>query len=499
MDNSLRCLKKELLKKLNSLEKGSLNHYVLESYLLDQYPPCSDYDTIINNEEELETTIKKILFIIRDDPKFWFENSEIYMNIIKKSRDITKTEFTSKALYSIYNYIHLNPLYHMGIEEEKFNEDIEVEINEEESNKIPLEEHVHYCFDFNVLRLLANYLLKDKSNTSSLDKIKVQNMLMYFVLSNNIEKTTKSFELNKIIGGKKYTLRKASKNDEDQEIKQQVKMIEYQDKIEELKKQKNVSDFMSWSNLITISPYEKGTNNSRFQKVGIQKEILSYTDKLPFVLKVYIILNNILLIGLLYVSELFKNNTTTNLVFERENAQNLLNSIQNEIYTEDSIQIKQLYQYYIFCFENDQITKTENSILIRLGQKKYKREENKETLKLIEKACNSYINDYYNRDDVITYRKYYEEFAGFDWTEEDLQRFQKGCEMYNNASLPNQKIAKYMGKHIFPSHVKALRSKIMKALREEKRERRFHAIKNMMKKRNKKWKVLPVHIEVPNN
>ena len=76
-----------------------------------------------------------------------------------------------------------------------------------------------------------------------------------------------------------------------------------------------------------------------------------------------------------------------------------------------------------------------------------------------------------------------------------MQRFQKGCEIYNNASLPNQKIAKYMGKHIFPSHVKALRSKIARALREEKREQRFHAIQQMMKKRNKKWKVLSVHPE----
>ena len=133
MDSSLRRIKKELLNKLSSLEKGSLNHYVLESYLLDHYPPCSDYDNIINNEEDFETTLKNILSIIRDDPKFWFENSEIYMNIIKKNGDITKTEFTNKALYSVYNYIHLNPIYHMGIEEEKFNEDIEVEINEEDN------------------------------------------------------------------------------------------------------------------------------------------------------------------------------------------------------------------------------------------------------------------------------------------------------------------------------------------------------------------------------
>ena len=495
MDSSLRRIKKELLNKLSSLEKGSLNHYVIESYLLDHYPPCSDYDNIINNEEDFETTLKNILSIIRDDPKFWFENSEIYMNIIKKNGDITKTEFTNKALYSVYNYIHLNPIYHMGIEEEKFNEDIEVEINEEDNTKISLEEHVHYCFNFNVLRLLANYLIKDKGNITSLDKIKIQNMLMYFVLSNNIEKTTESFEINKIIGSKKYTLRKVSKDDEEKEIMHQVKMIEYHEKIENLKKRKNIFDFMSWGNLITISPYENVTSNSRFQKIGIEKEILSYTDKLPFILKVYTILNNILLIGLFYVSELVNNNATTTLILSRENAQNLLNSLQDKIYTEDSIQVKQLYQYYTFHFDNDAATQTENSILIRLGRKKYKREENKETLESIEKACDSYINGYYNRDDVITHRKYYEEFAGFDWTEEDLQRFQKGCEIYNNASLPNQKIAKYMGKHIFPSHVKALRSKIARALREEKREQRFHAIQQMMKKRNKKWKVLSVHPE----
>jgi len=41
-----------------------------------------------------------------------------------------------------------------------------------------------------------------------------------------------------------------------------------------------------------------------------------------------------------------------------------------------------------------------------------------------------------------------------EWTEKDFERFYKAIEKFNNEPLANKRIAKYMGKHIDPNHVR---------------------------------------------
>ena len=121
MEFSLRTLKNDIIKNLSPLEKGCLNHYALENLLIEQYGNSFDYEANAI-DADYSVNVDNVLSIIRDDVKYWTENSEIYMNILKQSDNANDVEFTNKALYSIYNYIHLNP--NINFSDEKVNEDI---------------------------------------------------------------------------------------------------------------------------------------------------------------------------------------------------------------------------------------------------------------------------------------------------------------------------------------------------------------------------------------
>ena len=93
-------------------------------------------------------------------------------------------------LFRSYNYIHLNP--NINFSDEKVNEDIVRELNENEMYKcehglIETEDNAYYCFNFNILRDIYRFLLKDRNDINVKDKIKIQNMLLYFILANNIK------------------------------------------------------------------------------------------------------------------------------------------------------------------------------------------------------------------------------------------------------------------------------------------------------------------------
>ena len=260
MEFSLRTLKNDIIKNLSPLEKGCLNHYALENLLIEQYGNSFDYEANAI-DADYSVNVDNVLSIIRDDVKYWTENSEIYMNILKQSDNANDVEFTNKALYSIYNYIHLNP--NINFSDEKVNEDIVKELNENEMYKcehglIETEDNAYYCFNFNILRDIYRFLLKDRNDINVKDKIKIQNMLLYFILANNIKSTTEIISLS-TLKPKKYLLRREKKIDEEKEIKAQIKIIELQDKLAVIKENKNIKEFMNWCHLNEISPYEGNT------------------------------------------------------------------------------------------------------------------------------------------------------------------------------------------------------------------------------------------------
>ncbi len=124
-------------------------------------------------------------------------------------------------------------------------------------------------------------------------------------------------------------------------------------------------------------------------------------------------------------------------------------------------------------------------------QKNYKKEDNNlfsESEKNINTVCRSYINDYFDSEASKIKRKYKYENAGFNWTEEDLQRFNEGMRLYGHCQLANIKIAKFMGDHIEASHVKLFRGKIIKEKRQELKNLKEARISEMKRNRSLKWK-----------
>ena len=488
MEFSLRTLKNDIIKKLSPLEKGCLNHYALENFLIEQYGNCYDYEANVN-DADYSVNVDNVLLIIRDDVKYWAENSEIYMNILKQSDNANDVEFTNKALYSIYNYIHQNP--NINFTDDKVKEDMMIDINENEMDKyehglIETEENAYYCFNFNILRDIYRFLLKDRNDINVNDKIKIQNMLLYLILANNIKSTTEIISLS-TLKTKKYLLRREKKIDEEKEIKAQIKIIELQDKLAVIKENKNIKEFMNWCHSTEISPYEGNTKQYyRGRGSNIENEILSKTDKLPFILKTYTILNNIIVIARYYISRL---NDTTQIEYTDENNKILLESIQNEIYHEDSEKVRNIYAYYIKFIDSSQNHKAKNDIMLRMSNRLNNKEEDEKEIK---KVCEDYVHNYYYREDTIAKRKYYEEYAGLTWSKEDMEKFELGCQLYKGSFLPNNKIAKFMGNHIFTSHVKAIRNRISKEFRKKSKLLKSTVIEKMRKKKNKKWKILPI-------
>jgi len=113
--------------------------------------------------------------------------------------------------------------------------------------------------------------------------------------------------------------------------------------------------------------------------------------------------------------------------------------------------------------------------------------------KLIEDDLNEitreYIDDYYEKQETKSKRVYKIENAGVNWTQEDIEKFEEGMNKYGHLQLANIKIAKFMGSHIEPSHVKLFRGRISKEKRIKRKFEKIEKISEMKKKKNLKWKL----------
>jgi hypothetical protein len=100
-----------------------------------------------------------------------------------------------------------------------------------------------------------------------------------------------------------------------------------------------------------------------------------------------------------------------------------------------------------------------------------------------------YIDDYYEKQETKSKRVYKIENAGVNWTQEDIEKFEEGMKKFGHLQLANIKIAKFMGSHIEPSHVKLFRGRISKEKRIKRKFEKIEKISEMKKKRNLKWKL----------
>ncbi len=106
-----------------------------------------------------------------------------------------------------------------------------------------------------------------------------------------------------------------------------------------------------------------------------------------------------------------------------------------------------------------------------------------------------YINDYYEHEETKVKRVYRMEHAGLNWTQEDMDNFDEGMRRFGHLQLANIKIAKFMGVHIEPSHVKLFRSQISRETRTKRREEKASKIQEMKKNKNSHWKPLEENSE----
>ncbi len=79
------------------------------------------------------------------------------------------------------------------------------------------------------------------------------------------------------------------------------------------------------------------------------------------------------------------------------------------------------------------------------------------------------LNDFYNKPEEREKRKYrYFSDDRPEWTEQDYSKFYEALKIFNNESLANKKIAKFMGKHIDPNHVRFERQLYNKKLKQNR-------------------------------
>jgi hypothetical protein len=113
----------------------------------------------------------------------------------------------------------------------------------------------------------------------------------------------------------------------------------------------------------------------------------------------------------------------------------------------------------------------------------------------LNEMAREYVDGYYENQETKSKRVYKTENAGLNWTKEDIEKFNEGMKRFGHMQLANIKIAKFMGTHIEPSHVKLFRGRISREKRMKRKFEKIEKITEMKKKRNLKWKVYEGELE----
>ena len=485
MEICLRDLKFKILENLNDVEKGCINQNMLETFLIEL--ELKDENSQYHKEFSLNEKISYILKKIRLESKFWIVNSEIYFRIMQnKFMSIDNSKEENKSLEAIYNYItendfdnskliyndNENEFNNINEDNDNYNEKICCDNNLfVEERYFPLNNTKKYHCDFQILKSIYNYFTYQK-NYNEIQKIRIQDFIIFFILNNNLNKenSTLKYDLNE----NSYSLR--TKNEtltklKEEEIEKKKKKIqEIYEEIQKIKKEELIFDFFIITKTPRLSFYEceeLQNSISLFQNLYSRK-LFESLKHIHLILKVYISVRNTLHLLKKYLENYIELKQDSNLYIKKY-------ILKTDEFLLSENQINQICDDYYYSIDCNQyhISKIKGSL---------KNWTPKEIdIKLIEKVCDNYLINYYERDDIKQLRYYQSKNA--DWTEDEIKIFEKAQKIYGKEYLATNKIAKVMG--VNKNHVRYKRFEYTRQFIKKNQS----SVKNKLKKIQKKqWK-----------
>lgn len=548
--NLLRELKKHLLEHMKEKERGCINLYQIENYLIERaLDPLTE-----EIYKDCEHLINDTLNYLRSRPDYWIINSEVYLDIISKNGKIyySDDKYINKDLVAIYNFIYKNSFKKITSSSQTTAHEINDYLNDE---NYPIEKLVNdadYCkflnllerdscleideskkllYDINILPLIFKFILSkyseelNKNFSSDYDlnlfQVKIQNFILFFSYIEYNESLAslwiqKPENLPINPNAKKYRLRLSKINEEELDkiyLENQIKIFNLQEKINHFKNTKLVVEFFQFLK----------QNNTReiINSLEINQE--KSENKMNLILYSYILLNNVFNLLKEYLKVNLDNgfNLKEKLLTPFINQDmktlhknfrkyfssfKLLKNLYSEIINENDRKLKEIVEFYVYVIENK--NSYEGSLYLMIKYMKFNKVRyNSNTdvcfntyekcfgtnlnLEKLDILANEYVNDYYEHETSKMKRIYKMENAGINWNERDLKNFEDGLVLYGHCQLANTKIAKFMGNHIEPSHVKWFRGRICKEKRIQKKIEKEMKIKEMRKRKNISWKAAP--------
>jgi hypothetical protein len=262
--NLLRYLKNYLLQSMSEKERGCINLYHLENYLIERALDPST-EEIYKNGEEL---IRNTLIYLRLKPFYWILNSEVYLEIVGNS--CYDDNYVNKDLIAIYNYIY-NGKFRKEERTQESTTDPEFDLVKI-SNLYDLYDDPCYIefvefldcpdylyidpskkliFDSNLPPLIFSYL---KGEIADNKNFKLQNLILFFsyvsyhpdldTIWNTVKPENEIFN-----NTKKYNLRLNKMNEDEMDemyIQKQIKIFELQEKLTQIKTSEKVAKFFNF-------------------------------------------------------------------------------------------------------------------------------------------------------------------------------------------------------------------------------------------------------------
>ena len=485
METCLRDLKIKILANLNDVEKGCINQDMLEAFLIEL--ELKDENSQYHKEFSLNEKISYILKKLRLETKFWINNSEIYFKIIQNKFISIDIKEQNKSLEAIYNYITENDFNNNKLFDNKNENEFINNINKNNDNyseKIcfdnnplveeryfPLNNTKKYFCDFHILKSIYNYFTYNK-NYNEIQKIRIQDFIIFFILNNNLNKENSSLKYD--LNENSYSLR--TKNEtltklKDEEIEKKKKIIQVIfEEIQKIKKEEIVFDFFIITKTPRLSFYEcdKLQNSfSLFQNLYSRK-LFESLKHIHLILKVYISVRNTLHLLKKYIEKYIELKQDCNLYIKKY-------IIKTDEFLLSEKEINQICEDYYYSIDCNQYHISKIKCSLKNWTPKII------NIKLIEKVCDNYLINYYERDDIKQLRYYQSKNA--DWTEDEIKIFEKAQKIYGKEYLATNKIAKVMG--VNKNHVRYKRFEYTRQFIKKNQS----SVKNKLKKIQKKqWK-----------
>lgn len=291
--NILRYLKSILLDNMSEKERGCINLYHLENYLIERaLDPATEYIY-----QDADDFIKNTLDYLKTRPEYWIINSQIYLETISGCGNYYfDDKYENKDLTAIYTYAYCNNFKRQEqVQSDNGNimaEDIPVNnyINAEDITQLISDpEYLGFVqtveresffdidptsktlYDFSIIPQIYKFVrqkyenrLKDFHNFDTIF-IKIQNIVLFYshasydkVISILWENKQEVSLVGPLINpaSKKYRLRVNKVNEEEMErvyIQNQIKLLELEEDLSKHRNLQQIKEFLNFLKLNNVS------------------------------------------------------------------------------------------------------------------------------------------------------------------------------------------------------------------------------------------------------